>query len=148
MFRDNISVPSSRDTQSKKASLLDPWRWDRFFFPKRRRRTTDFRCVTSQTKEDLIYTVAKAWNCVASYPKRRWSWYKWNILHFIKEQKKHRRPQTELAYCDTNWAQLWKQLNWSVGSSVRPTGATIRWAKTDSTNLMKYFEYTESSNEI
>jgi hypothetical protein len=39
-----------------------PWRWNRYLATKRRKLTTNLRCVTSWKSEDQFYTAAEAWN--------------------------------------------------------------------------------------
>jgi hypothetical protein len=71
MFRDNVSVPSSRVKKSNECcfiGLLDPWRWDRYVVPKRRWTVTTRRCLTPQKSADLISIAAEAWNHNRSWP--------------------------------------------------------------------------------
>ena len=61
IFRDKLSVPSSRVKDFKKNEC---WRSDRYVVPKRRWRTTSLRHVTSRKIEDPRNTAAGAWNFV------------------------------------------------------------------------------------
>jgi hypothetical protein len=85
MFRDNISVPSSRFNTSKKEGLLGPWRWDRQVVRKRRYRPQ--RCVISEKSVDInMYQIYILLACIgvdlnANFPRSMSSDFNCATLH-------------------------------------------------------------------
>jgi hypothetical protein len=74
-FRDNGSVPSSGVKKSylqdsRRPRLPDPWRWDRYFVPKRQQTITTRSRVISQKSADLKFNLNV---------RNRKKWIKWSV---------------------------------------------------------------------
>jgi hypothetical protein len=64
MFQDSVSVPSSRVKKSKSCCFWTfyPWRWERYFVPKRRQRIIFRRCIIPQKSAVHVNMAAEACN--------------------------------------------------------------------------------------